>query len=338
MMISRRTFLRYCGLSATALGLDAAKLGLVQQVLANPAAPSVIWLIGSSCVGCSISLLNRISDKAGEPSTADELLTGSINLVFHQIFMAAAGESAVAVLKQAANRGNYILVVEGAVPTAFGGGAGLAYTDSGVEVTFQQVVTELAMRAQSILCVGTCAAFGGIPASGSNPTKAMGVRQLTGLATINISGCPANPDWTVWAIVQLLLGQPPVLDADGRPVALYSTGFNGQAEPPMIHCKCPRNPCMTTTPIAANFGENLHCLVKLGCRGPHTKSRCRDAWNGIGGHTVAQPHPAHWCVGVNAPCHGCVERTFPGPQSFYEPYMVEDMAAPMDGSTGSMPK
>jgi len=250
--------------------------------------------------------------------------------------MASAGGNAVAALKQAHNQGNYILVVEGAVPTAFGGGAGLAYTDNGVEVTFQQVVTELAAHARRIVCVGTCSSFGGIPAAGSNPTQAMSVRQLTGRPTINVSGCPANPDWTVWTLVQLLLGQDPALDADGRPIALYSTGFNGQPEPPMIHCKCPRNPCMTTTPIAANFGENFHCLVKIGCRGPHTKARCRDAWNGIGGRTAAQEHPGHWCVGANAPCHGCVERTFPGPESFYEPYKPEAMDQPMSSPTGSM--
>ncbi len=320
MPITRRSFFRYCSLSAAALGLDASKLGLLQNALANPTAPSVIWLIGSACVGCSVSFLNRISNKLDEPATVVEVLTESINLIFHPTVMGAAGDSAAAVLKQAYNRGNYILVLEGAVPTAFGGYPCVVYNYNGVEVTFQQAVQELASRALKIVCVGTCACFGGIPASGSNPTQAIGVGQLTGRPTINISGCPANPDWVVWAVVQLLLGNSPTLDEDGRPTALYSIGHDGAPEDPYIHPKCPRNPGMTGTAVAASFGENGHCLRDLGCRGPNTKSRCLGSWNGLGGHIYPDPHPGPWCIGVNAPCHGCVEKSYPGPDSFYQFY------------------
>jgi hydrogenase small subunit len=319
MPITRRSFFRYCSLSAATLGVPACQLSLLERALANPAAPSVLWLIGSACTGCSVSFLNRISDKAGEPATVAEVLTQSVNLVFHPTIMAAAGESAAAVLRNVYNRGSYILVLEGAVPTAFGGRACIVYGLNGEMVTYQQAAIELASRASKILCVGTCACFGGIPASGSNPTKAMGVQQLVGRPTLNISGCPANPDWVVWAIVQLLLGLNPTLDADGRPVALYNTGHTGQAEVPLIHDKCPRNPSNGTA-MANSFGENGHCLQNLGCRGPFTKSRCNGSWNGIGGHLAPEPHPGHWCIGVNAPCHGCVEKTFPGPQSFFEVY------------------
>jgi hydrogenase small subunit len=148
----------------------------------------------------------------------------------------------------------------------------------------------------------------------------MGVHQFTGRPTINISGCPANPDWVVWAVVQLLTATPVTLDADGRPTALYGTSFGGDAEEPIIHNKpCPRN-LGGGTILAQNFGEDGHCLRDLGCRGPFTKSRCKAAWNGIGGVYPPGPHPGHWCIGVNAPCQGCVEKTFPGPQPFHEIY------------------
>jgi hydrogenase small subunit len=321
MSITRRSFFRYCGLSATALGLDASRLRLLEEAFAHPAAPSVIWLIGSACTGCSVSFLNRISDRAGEPADVAGVLTEAINLVFHPTIMGAAGETAVAALKRAYHKGNYILVLEGAVPTAFQGHPCVVWSYGGVETTFQQAVQELVPRALQTVCVGTCASFGGIPASGSNPTRCMGVRQFTGRPTLNISGCPANPDWVVWAIVQLLLGQNPALDEDGRPTALYTTTFAGGSETPIIHDKCPRNPNTTGTLEASSFGENGRCLINLGCRGPYTKSRCNAAWCGIGGHTLGQPHPGHWCIGVNAPCHGCVEKTFPGPQPFYQPYI-----------------
>ena len=148
----------------------------------------------------------------------------------------------------------------------------------------------------------------------------MSVQALTGRPTINISGCPANPDWVVWAVVQLLIGAPVSLDADGRPTAIYTTSHSGQEEVAIIHDKCPRNPGNHGTLVAQNFGEAGHCLENLGCRGPFTKSRCEASWNGIGGHAFPDPHPGHWCIGVNAPCHGCVEKTFPGPQPFFELY------------------
>lgn len=316
--------MRYCSLSAAALGLNAAKLRLVEEALANPSAPSVIWLIGSACTGCSVSFLNRISDKVGEPTDVADVVANAINLVFHPTIMGAAGESAVAALKQTYNRGNYVLVLEGAVPTAFNGHSCVVWTYNGQEVTYQQAVQELTARALATVCVGTCASFGGIPASGSNPTKAMGVRQFTGLPTINLSGCPANPDWVVWTVVQLLLvlqghGSMPTLDADGRPVDLYGTDFDGNSMPYLIHDKCPRNNGPDTV-FAGNFGESGHCMMALGCRGPSTKSRCENAWCGIGGHTMGQPHPGHWCIGINAPCQGCVEKTFPGPYPFFEAY------------------
>jgi hydrogenase small subunit len=320
MSVTRRSFFRYCTLSAAALGLDALKLKLLEEALANPAAPSVIWLIGASCNGCSVSFLNRISDRPGEPADAADVLANAINLVFHPVIMSAAGETAVSALKQVYNKGNYILVLEGAVPTAFNGHACVVWSYGGKEVTFQQAVQELTAKALKTVCVGTCASFGGIPAAGANPSRAMGVRKFTGRPTINISGCPANPDWIVWAVVQLLLGASVTLDIDGRPTALYSTGFSGAPEDPVIHEKCPRNPGMTGTPLAQDFGEDGHCLEPLGCRGPFTKSRCWAAWNGIGGNQSPQPRPGHWCIGVNAPCQGCVESNFPGPQAFHEPY------------------
>ena len=319
MPVTRRDFLRYCNLAATSVGVGAVQLGWLERALANPLAPSVLWLQGSCCTGCSISFLNRISDKVGEPATVDTVITDAINLVYHATIMGAAGDTAVAALRKTMADGNFILVVEGGIPTAFGGRPCIAYSYNGVEVTFQQAIQELAAKALKIVCVGTCASFGGIPASGSNPTGVFNVKDLTGRATLNISGCPANPDWVVWAVVQLLLGNPVTLDADGRPVALYSTGHDGSPEDPIIHEKCPRNPGNTGTPLATDFGENGHCLENLGCRGPYTKSRCRASWNGIGGHSPAEPHPGHWCIGVNAPCQGCVEPTFPGP-AFYLPF------------------
>lgn len=324
MVVSRRSFLEYCGLSAAFIGLGSSKLGLLAEALAAPNAPSVIWLHGSSCTGCSVSFLNRIS--SAFPTTVADVLTGAVNLVFHATLMTPAGDAAVSELRRVYNSGNYVLVLEGGVPTAFRGGACVVYSLNGKETTYMQAVQEMTAKALAVVCVGTCASFGGIPASGSNPTGVRSVRDLTGRPTINISGCPANPDWAVWAIVQLLTGTPVDLDADGRPTALYARRLSGAAAPALLHDRCPRNPSVNpaapaeATSFTACDGR---CLIQLGCRGPSTRARCDGCWNILATDPADPPvdrSRSNWCIGVNAPCHGCVEKTFPGPQSFYAPY------------------
>ena len=174
MNVSRRDFLKLCGISAAALGLSTTELGQLEEALANPSAPSVIWLQGASCTGCSVSFLNRISGTA--PKTAADTIMNYVNLVYHPQLMALAGQDAVDELEQVYNAGNYVLVVEGGVPTAFGGAACMAWTYNGVDVTFQQAVTDLAAKAAAIICVGTCASYGGIPASGPNVTGVKSVK------------------------------------------------------------------------------------------------------------------------------------------------------------------
>ncbi|RPJ63985.1 MAG: twin-arginine translocation signal domain-containing protein, partial [Acidobacteria bacterium] len=61
MNTTRRDFLRYCGMSAAALGLTATVRLRVDEGCANPNAPTVRWLQGASCTGCSVSLLNCVS-------------------------------------------------------------------------------------------------------------------------------------------------------------------------------------------------------------------------------------------------------------------------------------
>jgi hydrogenase small subunit len=311
MHFSRRRFIEYCGIAAGAIGLTPADLAGLNETLANPAAPEVIWMHGSSCTGCSVSLLNRISN-TGE--TIVEVLTGAINLTHHQTLMTFAGESCGAVLEHAVKRGNFILVVEGGVPTAFDGHCCIAYSYKGREITFADAVAEMAAHASTVVCAGTCSSFGGIPAAGSNPSGVVSVSAHTGISSINISGCPSNPDWVVWAIVQLLLGNPVELDSDNRPVALYRQNSGGKNPWEKIHQSCPRKSSYSSGNFATDFDNTVgKCLVDLGCRGQWTKAKCDSCWNGVAGQ-------ANWCIGANAPCHGCVEPSFPGIQSFFQPY------------------
>ena len=66
-------------------------------------------------------------------------------------------------------------------------------------------------------------------------------------------------------------------------------------------CNPLRNPPQMV--LATQFGQDGRCLIGLGCRGPATKARCDKSWNGI-------PGQGTWCIGANAPCHGCAEPAF----------------------------
>ena len=288
MGITRRDFLKYCGISAAALGLSSLDLVRLEEALATTAGPQVIWLQGSGCTGCSMSFLNFINAAVGaDPTDAGDILLNHINLLYHPNLMAAAGQSAAEVAAQAYTAGGYILAVEGGVPTAFGGRACWAWTYNGHDITFQQAVTDLSAKAAKVISIGTCAAFGGIPAAGSNPMGVKSVQAVTGKPTINIAGCPPHPDWIVYVIAQLLAGANLPLDGYGRPTALFRQ---------TVHSQCPRNDSPET------------CLASQGCKGPGTNANCP---------TILWNNQSNWCVNANAPCYACTEPSFPGTTSLY---------------------
>jgi hydrogenase small subunit len=294
MLVSRRDFLHYCSTAAAALGLSRFDLTCLADTLDDPNAPTVLWLQGSGCTGCSISFLNHIAGTA--PHNAGEVLIDVINLAYHPNLMAAAGQTAVDAAQQAYAAGNYVLVVEGGIPTAFAGNACWAWTDNGVDVTFQEAVVQLAERAAAIICVGQCASWGGMWAAPPNPTQVRGVSEVTGLATINVAGCPPHPDWLVWVIARYLAGQPINLDAYGRPATLFGR---------RIHSICP----LRGTNEATRFGQEGRCLEELGCRGEDTRGECpSQLFNG----------GVNWCIGAGAPCFGCTEPSFPGTRAFFD--------------------
>jgi len=287
MTVSRRQFLEYCKNAAAAVGLSTVQLGQLEKALANPNGPSVIWLSGSSCTGCSVSFLNRISTTG--PQTAADVLVNVINLEYHPNLMAAAGESAARVAQEAMNRGGYILAVEGGVPTAFGGNTCWAWTLDGVDVTFLDAVKSMAAQASQVLCIGTCASYGGIPAAPPNPAGVQSVKAVTLRNTVNIPGCPPHPDWMIWTIANLLGGTLGVLDSLGRPVGLFKR---------KVHDICPRRELEKAT----RYGQDSRCLKEIGCLGPETVAPCPTSlWN----------NRTNWCIDANSLCIGCTNPTFP---------------------------
>ena len=323
MALTRREFLEsgVGGISVLSFSLlkipgleQIAKAAEVQKVAEVP----VIWMATGACSGCSISLLNTASPTIQEALLGQVLPGKHLSLGFHATVMAAAGDLAMDALKEVAeaNKGQYVLVVDGATATKDHGlYCGIGEVD-GEPLTGYQHVRDLGRNAGAVLAVGACAAFGGIPAAEPNPTGAVPVSELfkrEGITTpcVNIPGCPPHPDWIVGTIATYLLGGAAALELDEyqRPGAFF-TG--------LIHDNCQYRGHFDRGDFAEHFGDH-GCLVKLGCKGPITQADCpiRKFNNGTS-----------WCCEAGHPCIGCCHPDFPFEQSMFTPVQPAAMGFP----------
>jgi hydrogenase small subunit len=283
MEITRRTLLLYAAASAAGLGCSRLQLPRLEKALAAGSRPPVIWLSGQACTGCSVSLLNAFNP------TIDQVLLNTISLTYHSTVMAAADDLAVSAARSTAEAAGYILVVEGAIPTASSGRFCYVWEEDGRAITMADAVSSLAATAQYVVAVGTCAAFGGIPAV-YGPAGALGVGAFLGRPVINLPGCPAHPDWIIGSLVQILSGSMPRLDAHGRPTQFYKSE--------VIDERCPRDDADEAT----SFGQEGRCLEGLGCKGAQAHADCDTRkWN----------NGQNWCIGANGLCIACTEPDFP---------------------------
>lgn len=254
----------------------------------------VVWLPGAACTGCSVSVLNAVSPTI-KNVLIDEVIPGKhVSLKVHPTLMAGAGDQVVKELEKL-EKGSYILVVEGAIPTAEGG----IYGEFAGETMVSRLKT-LAKDALAIIALGTCASYGGIPGGSPNPTGCKGVGAIlkeAGIATplVNLPGCPPHPDWFVGFVASVLiqgLPNPDDLDDVGRPKVFYGE---------LIHDNCSRRGYFDEGRFAKKIGD-AGCLYELGCKGPVTHSDCATRqW--LGG--------INWCIGAGSPCIGCCEPGFP---------------------------
>jgi hydrogenase small subunit len=105
----------------------------------------VVWLQGAGCTGCSVSVLNAVSPRI-QNLLLDEVVPGhQLNLMFHATIMGGQGEQVIEVLKDTEKnrKGGYVLIVEGAIPTAQEGRYGSIGEREGKELTIEESVATL---------------------------------------------------------------------------------------------------------------------------------------------------------------------------------------------------
>ena len=287
--ISRRDFLGFCASMASILGLPGATAAIAEAVEKEPR-PILVWLEFQDCAGNTESFL-----RASHPTVAD-LILDTISLNYHETLMAAAGSQAESALDQTVknNKGKYIALVEGSVPT----GADGAYCTIGGRSALD-IAREVCGGAAATIAVGTCAAFGGIPAAAPNPTGALSVADaVPGVQNlINMSACPANAEnITALIVYYMTLKRWPPLDQYRRPLFAYGTS---------IHDACERRAHFDAGQYVEAWGDEGHrqgyCLYKMGCKGPATSQNCP---------TVKWNEGANWPIGCGHPCIGCAEPNF----------------------------
>ena len=279
-----------------------------------------LWLTsGLGCDGDSVAMT-----AATNPSLED-LLHGVVPgmprvVIYNPMLAFETGEEFVAAFRRAAagRLDPFVLVLEGSVPNEQINGEG-HWSGFGVDPRTGQPITacewidRLAPRAAAVLALGTCAAYGGIPAMRGNPTGAMGLRDYLGagwrtrLGTpiVNLPGCPVQPDNITETLLHMALHLAGVeerieLDEQGRPRWLFER---------TVQESCSRAGFAEQGEFAQTPADHRGCLVKLGCKGPVVKCNVpiRGWVGGVGG-----------CPNVGGICMAC---TMPGFPDSFMPFM-----------------
>ena len=195
-------------------------------------------------------------------------------------------------------------------------------------------IHRIAMQVRHVVAIGSCAAFGGMPAAGANPADATGLqhdgeaeggvlgpcfRDQAGLPVINVSGCPPHPDWITETLVMLAQGRlgADALDEFGRPRFFADR---------LVHHGCPRNEYYEFKAGAQKAGDQGCLMENLGCKGTQAHADCNvRLWNGGGS-----------CLRGGFACIRCTEPDFEEPGHPFA--MTPKVAGIPIGLPADMPK
>jgi hydrogenase small subunit len=294
--ITRRSFLKFCSLTAAGLGLGPGYASKIAHALETKPRTPVIWLHGLECTCCTESFIRSAHPLAGD------VILSMISLDYDDTIMAAAGHQAEEILEQTIEKydGQYILACEGNPPLADDGvyclQAGRPYVEK---------LRHMADHCKAIISWGSCASWGCVQAAKPNPTQATPIHKvILDKPVIKVPGCPPIAEVMTGVITYLVLfDRLPELDRQGRPKMFYSQ---------RLHDKCYRRPHFDAGQFVERFDDEGarkgYCLYKVGCKGPTTYNACS---------TVGWNDGLSWPVMSGHGCLGCAEDDFWDKGSFY---------------------
>lgn len=288
--IDRRDFIKWSVAMTAALSLPPRFAPLTAQAAEMLNRIPVVWLHMAECTGCSESFIRT------DAPALDTLLFNHISLEYHETLMAANGWQAEENLENALknHHGNYLLIVEGGIPTAAGG----TFLTIGPQAhTGMDICRRAADGALAVFAFGSCSSFGGVQAAYPNPTGAKALSEIISKPVINIPGCPPSEKNMVGSLLHFILfGSLPALDRYNRP--RWSYGMR-------VHDLCERRGRFDAGEFVERFGDEGakkgYCLYKVGCKGPYTFNNCsRQKFN----------QGTSWPVQAGHGCMGCSEPDF----------------------------
>lgn len=296
-LCNRREFLR--NIYRVVLAAGAAPLLSFDELLAAEngeqswSRPNLVWLQGSSCSGCSISLLNT------EQLTVLDLLTRFSRLLYHPNLAHATGYQVGELLAQlVAGNEPYIFVMEGGIP------AGMPHACMLADQPLAEWVDRLAAGASACIAAGTCAVSGGVAAMPGTHTGVVSLADhlaAGGINTplINLPACPMKPEHMIYTLLHFSRRQSlPELDGRQRPRRFFAH---------TVHQRCPRYAAFQELDFARHIGEE-GCLLELGCQGPVTYNDCP---------TIGYNGNSNYCLRAGHPCIGCAGELFPRPVLYH---------------------
>lgn len=244
--------------------------------------PTLVWLQALTCNGNTQSLLSSNAVRF-------EQFLSAFDIIYHPSL------TNTITLKELilANSEIDFLLIEGAITSH-------THFFSLGDMSVKTILQTLAQRSSYIIGVGSCASFGGIHAKFEHNDDIQGVQKAlenfsfkSKHKIVNLTGCPVHPEWIFQTLFTLKAKGSIQLDANNRPVELYSH---------LAHHGCTRNEYFEWKVEAHNFGLKEGCLFyDQGCRGPMTHSSCNKIlWNDVSSKTR-----------VGMPCIGCTEFDFP---------------------------
>jgi hydrogenase small subunit len=269
---------------------------------------TLLWLQAGACSGDTITLLG-----AQDPDMRQLFALNRIELLWNPSLsnepLEVLHERVQAILEDRLELD--ILCIEGSIITG-PAGSGM-YDRYRRGIGKHRIIAQLADKAQHVVAMGTCAAFGGIPAAPPNPTDCTGLqfhrhepggllgadwRARAGLPVINVAGCPAHPSAMAGTLAYLASGMPLALDELNRPRPWFDVP---------VHSGCTRNEYHEYDVEDTALGGPACLFFNLGCKGPVTRSICNtELWNGRSSKTR-----------VGVPCFGCTGANFPASSNLF---------------------
>lgn len=288
-MFNRREFLKTASVLLAGLAIHVEQ---VEAFINLPASqkPKVAWLQNQDCTGCSTSFLNA--------EDVLQLITELVNVVAHPNLSFASGHEYHAIWENVISEGDHVILAEGSIPL---GNQKTAHSFGQTAAEFGKKAFE---SAGLIICVGTCATFGGISAAAGNTTGATSIprflkeychwsdEKIT-QKVVTLPGCPVHPIEVVGTVLDIVLtGKVPERNNYYSPLRFYGG---------LIHDQCPLRGFYEKKEFARFPGDH-GCLFEVGCKGTITHRQVCPSrkWNA----------GANWCVESRFGCKGCAHPDF----------------------------